>query len=162
MSLQLYTTFADIRSILGVTTEELPDSDLELESYLFGLQNGLDSIGSTLEAEYITASSAVSAGTETSAQKLLYRATRMYATAEVSLAVAYSLPMRAQKSITDGKAGLSRFTDSPFRDTLENLKGLVASAKSALEAAFTGASAKTVIPSFMSVVSPAIDPVVGE
>jgi len=164
MALIAFTTFADIRSVIGLTTEELPDTDLQLETYLFGLEAALDAISPNLVVAYVSAASAISASTETTTQKTLYRATRLFAVAQVGLAVAYSLPMRAQKAITDGKAGLSRFTDSPFRDTLENLQGLLASAQTNLATAYAasvGGIVTATLPSFMSVVSPAVDPVTG-
>lgn len=166
MTLTSYTTYADIRTILGVKVEELPDSDLALESYLFQLESVLLGVGANLISDYTAASAAVVAATETTLQKSMYRAVRLYAAASVSLAVAYSLPMRAQKAITDGKAGLSRFTDSPFRDTVQNLITLVDSSKAELQKQYTlylgsTPSQTTAMPSFMSVVTPAVDPVVG-
>lgn len=166
MELTAFTTYDDIRAMIGVTNKELPDTDLALESYLYGLENELEAVGANLEDDYMAASTAVASGTETTTQKALYRATRLFATASVALAVAYSLPMRAQKSITDGKAGISRFSDSPFKETLNNLLTLAASAKSSLAVQFAASTGSTVlstagIPFFMAVVSPAVDPVTG-
>lgn len=166
MSLTSYTTYADIRAILGVTEEELTDSDLALENYLFELESLLLGVGANLISDYTAAASAVVEATETTVQKAMYRAVRQYASAEVSLSVGYSLPMRAQKAITDGKAGLSRFTDSPFRDTVQNLVALTNERKTELEKQYTlflGGTPVTTraMPSFMSVVAPAVDPVVG-
>lgn len=166
MELIAFTTYADIRAIVGLSAKELPDEDLALESYIFGLQESLGAVSSTLEADYTSASANMSADSYTDSEQSLYRATRLFAAAQVSLAVAYSLPMRANKAITDGKAGLSRFTDSPFRDTVENLKGLFASAKANLEtvyASYKGLDSTTVVslPSFVRAVSPSVDPVTG-
>jgi len=164
MELIAFTTFADVRAVIGLTQEELPDSDLQLETYIFGLEGALDAISPNLEADYLAASAATASASETVTEKALYRATRLFAVAQVGLAVAYSLPMRSQKSITDGKAGLARFADSPYRDTLANLQALLAAAQTNLVSVYSasvGGSLASTIPSFMRAVSPTVDPVKG-
>lgn len=165
MELTAYTTFSDVRAIIGVTAEELPDTDLALEVYLFGLESELDGVSSTLNADFLVAAAAVVAGTDTTAQKVLYRATRLFATAQVASTAAQSLPLRAQKSITDGKASVSRFSDSPYKATLENLNKLLAQTKANLKEQYDiilGNGTVLNIPSFLGIVVPTIDPVVGE
>lgn len=166
MVLTAYTTFADIRSILGLSDIELTDSDLGLESYIFGLEVALTSVGSTLEEEYAVASSANTSGALTTVQKELYRAVRLFSTIFTCLTIAYSLPMRGQKSITDGKAGFTRFTDAPAKAMVDNLIGQLATAKAELVKQYaisTGQSSSRLegMPAFMGVVIPAVDPVTG-
>ncbi len=164
MELTAFTTYADIRTVLGISSDELPDEDLALETYLFGLMSELEAVSPTLESDYVVAASAVTNNTATETQKSIYRAARLFATIQVGLAAAYSLPLRAQKSLTDGKAGVSRFTGTPYKDTLENLQILLAQARVSLEskyALFTGGTVVATIPSFLSVVTPAVDPVTG-
>ncbi|MDI1362516.1 hypothetical protein [Methylotenera sp.] len=166
MTLTSYTTYNDIRAILGVNPKELPDADLALETYLFELETKLQEVGTDLIAKYTEAAAAVLTATETSLQKGLYRAVRLYASSSVSLSVAYSLPMRAQKSITDGKAGLDRFTGTPYKDTVDNLLNLAASyrddlAKQYILSAGGTPATITTIPAFMGVSSPSYDPVTG-
>ena len=51
MELTAFTTYDDIRAMIGVTNKELPDTDLALESYLYGLENELEAVGANLEDE---------------------------------------------------------------------------------------------------------------
>jgi hypothetical protein len=159
-----YTTFSDIRTILGVSIDELPDSDLELETYLFGLESALDDVGTSLIADYAAVTAPVVGNTATAEQIKLYRATRLYSALQVCENVSHSLPMRAEKSITDGKAGASRFTDSPIEQTIENMKALLAKALSNLQEAYAenlGTQVTITIPSFLAISVPSIDPVTG-
>jgi hypothetical protein len=162
MNLLSYTTYKDIRAVIGVSEDEMPDDELALDSYLFALEMEIDTIGASLQTDYATALTAVVASTATTAQANLVKATKLFAVFQVGKAVAYSLPMRAQKTITDGKAGVSRFADSPYKETLHNVSALLVTAKANLVekyAALSGGTTTSTFPSFMSVVSPAIDPV---
>lgn len=164
MALTDFTTYSDIRAIVGLTSDELPDSDLDLESFIFGLQFELKSVGATLEADYMDAMIAVQQATATVAQTDFYRATKLFSTTYVGLTVAYSLPMRAQKSITDGKAGVTRFSDSPYKETLNNLQTLTAAAKAAMSEKYSilkGIVTRRTLATFMLAVRPSTDPVTG-
>lgn len=164
MQLTSFTTYNDIRAILGLTAEELPDADLELETYLFDLERGLSEVGDNLLTDYEASLTAYTANTSTAQQSALYKATRLYSAIHVSLKIAYSLPMRAEKSVTDGKAAVFRFSDTPVEQMIEGLRGLAATASTNLKskyASFLGATSVNTLPSFMAVVSPSTDPVTG-
>lgn len=159
-----FTTYAEVRSAVGLSVDELPDSILATEMYLNSLELALDSV--TLPAEtpgpgpLITAFATIKAlQTRTAKQQKLYNLTRLFATYAVALEVATSLSMRAPKMIGDSKASLTRFSsEATFRDVAALLKAKVVDLRDQIEKIND-----TVISlnPYLTVVSRAIDPVTG-
>ena len=163
MALIDYTTPSDIRAVLGVNDEELEDSTLGLEVYSISLEGELEDVAVSLPSEYATVA-AIDEAARTDAQRRFYLATRLFATYVVAQQLGSGLPMFGPKDITDGKAGVSRFADSPYKQTIEEVKRQYKKSRRRLEDAFsavTSTSANTtVFRTFMVVSSPSTDPVV--
>ena len=159
MSILDYTTYDGIRAVLGVSTDELEDATLDLEIYDSGLVLDLEDVDLGLSEAYLALPA-----TRTATQDRFHRTVRMFAAYSVARQLTASLPMFGPKDISDGKATVTRFADSPYKEVTKRVKEGFDSARTRLEksyAALTSASYTLTIPTFMSVVSPASDPVTG-
>jgi len=159
-----YTTFAEIRAVLGVTTDELSDATLELDLYTYSLDLEIASIDAGLAAEF-AAVKAVAPVSRTTAQTTLYAAVKAFTPYAVAVQLASSLPLFAPKSITDGKASISRDSSAPYAATIAQCKFNYEKFRAGLEAAYSalvgGAASVVAVLPFLSVVSPSSDPVTG-
>jgi hypothetical protein len=159
-----YTTYNDIRSILGVSDQELSDATLGLEVYKSYLDSELDEVDSTLITEY-AAVVAVLEASRTAAQKRFYRTTRLFAVYAVARQLTTALPLFSPKDISDGKASLARFSDSPYREVTKKVTSEYDRLKTALLDAFYGLTSSTATSTARVYFSSAIlvpDPVTGE
>lgn len=116
-AISLYTTFSDIRAILGVSSDELDDSTLGLRVYADSLELDFIEIGESLPSA-ITSTEAVPLASRTQEQRTFLRLVEQFAAYAVARKVGTALPMMA-KTISDGKANLSRFADAPYKAALE-------------------------------------------
>lgn len=158
-----YTTYDDIRSALGVSSDDIEDSTLLLETWDNHLQFELEDVNAGLPAGYAVVV-AVQSGSRTAAQAKLYRATRLFATLAVANALSAALPMFGPKDVSDGKAVVSRFADSPYKATVKEVKAQLSIARERLKSAWAELNVSTATAStrpYMSVASPSVDPVVG-
>lgn len=163
MALTDYTSYVQIRALLGVEDDELADDTISLEVYVSGLLEDLLDIGVSLEADYATVN-AIAAEVRSTAQQRLWRTVRSFASFSVAKRVGTSLSMFGPKDITDGKAGVSRFSDAPYKATMKNIESEYGTAKQRLVEAFSayGSASITLAPRiYMSPSSPAFDPVTG-
>jgi hypothetical protein len=163
VAITTYTTYAEVRAALGVTEEELSDATLALDFYAYSLDIEVSSIDSGLPAQFAVVE-AIAAGSRTAAQAALFAAMKVFAPYAVAVQLASSLPLFAPKSITDGKASLSRDSSAPYAKTIEKCRANYERFRAILDAAYVelngGGGAVAVLP-FLSVVSPASDPVTG-
>ena len=146
-----------------MSVDELEDQTLGLESWDSHLQLDLEDIGTALPSSYITVA-AIPASSRTDVQARLYRSIRLFATLSVANALTASLSMFGPKDISDGKATLSRFSDSPYKETVKGVREQYTKAQSRLKDVWAefNASSLTVAPrSYMGVSSPSFDPVTG-
>lgn len=158
-----YTTYDDIRSALGVSADEIEDATLALETWDNHLQFKLDDINALLPESY-TEIVAISVASRTSTQAKLYRATRLYATLAVADALTASLPLFGPKDISDGKATVSRFADSPYKAVVLKVQSQFEEAKTRLVNAWAELNASSSVRAprtYMSTSSPTTDPVTG-
>lgn len=158
-----YTTYDDIRAALGVTAEEIDDATLALETWENHLQFEMDDIGSGIPAGY-SAVLVIPEESRTAAQARLYRAARLFTTLAVANSLTASLPMFGPKDISDGKATVSRFADSPYRATVSKIREQFEKAKDRLRSAWAdvNASTATLTPrSYLGTVPLGTDPVTG-
>lgn len=158
-----YTTPDDIRSVLGVTADELEDETLALETWDNLLMFELEDVHAGLPAGY-AAVVATEAATRTAVQSKLYRATRMYATLAVANGLTASLPMFGPKDISDGKATVSRFADSPYKPVVAEIRKQYEAARTRLKQAWAEMSASTATVTarpYFGVAKPTTDPVTG-
>lgn len=142
MSLIDYTTPSDIRALLGVSEDEISDATLSLEVYDAYLASELEDIGADLAATYSTVA-VVPEAARTSAQKKFYRLTRLFSSYAAAKQLTTSLPMFGPKDISDGKATVSRFADSPYRDVVKRITQEYDRLKSLLAEAFAGLTSST-------------------
>lgn len=158
-----FTTFADIRSTLGVSVDEMDDATLGLETWDNHLLFELEDVATTLASAYI-AVAAIPSASRTDVQAKLYRSTRLFATLAVANALTASLAMFGPKDIGDGKAVVSRFADSPYRETIKGVKEQYTKAQDRLKAAWGEFNVSTVVAaprSYLGISSPTYNPVTG-
>lgn len=166
MALTAYCDLDEIRAALGVNDIELPDTVLNLPVYEIGLVRELAKVAVSLPVAF-SASTAVAVESRTDAQEALVDATHLFSVYAAAKQVGVSLGAMAPKDIGDGKALMSRFSDSPYKDVLERVAQMYAEAKaSLLDAynAYAGANAATpsTTPATMfKASSRAFDPVTG-
>lgn len=123
-----YTSYAEIRTVCGVSAKELSDDELALELYNnvldlalaeITLPDDVDPGPGPLSVRYAAIKITPLSG-RTIKQQKLYNLTRMFATYTVAHEVATSLSMKAPKAIGDGKASLVRFApEATFQDVIE-------------------------------------------
>lgn len=158
-----YTTFDDIRSVLGVSTDELEDTTLALETWDSILLLDLEEVNANLASAYATVV-AIASASRTAAQAKFYRATRLFATLAVANSLTASLPMFGPKSISDGKATVSRFADAPYKAVIKSVQGQYEVNRDRVKQAYAELSSSSSVVtarSYLSAASPTVDPVVG-
>lgn len=156
-----YTSYDEVRAVLGVSSTEIPDKQLSLAIYgdLLWMQMNfveLSGFSGTLPAEYATVK-AIAEASRTTTQQLLYTTTRAFATYAVAFEVAQSLSMSAPKAQADGKRSLTRFSDqSTFRDTVKAITDRLSSLKHELKN-IGAVAVETSTLSLLSVITPDVD-----
>ena len=153
-----YTTYADVRAALGVSDDELSDETLGLEIYASALLLDLEDVNVALPAAY----AALPGSGRTEAQERFFVTSRLFATYAVARQLTSALPMFGPKDITDGKAGVTRFSDSPYKETIKKVQAEYDRYRTRLEKSYAGLSSGTftlTIPTFLSVASPDTDPI---
>lgn len=163
MALLDYTSYDEVRAVLGVSSDELEDATLALGVYSSNLNFELEGVSLQLPASY-SAVVAIASGSRTAVQQRLYDATRLFATYAVAKQLGTSLPLFGPKDITDGKSAISRFADSPYKETLKNIEGYYNRTRLNLEDAFAKLNlteAQVVTRKLLTASSPTSDPVIG-
>lgn len=163
MPLTDYTTYAEVRAALGTNVEEIDDPTLALPMYERGLVADLEDIKSALPGDYTTVA-AIDEGARTVAQQAFYTAVQLFAPYSVAAQLASSLPLFSPKQVSDGKAGFSRYADSPYKTAIENAKKLFDRYRARLADKYAAMQSTTDtlgLRPFFSTVSPTVDPVVG-
>ncbi len=159
-----FTSYNEVRSTVGLSIKELPDSELSSELYVNRLEISLASVTLTsdppgpgplqtrfLELLYLS--------TRTGDEQLLYNLTRLFATYSVALEAVVSLSMKAPKQISESKASLVRFSpESAYKDVIAEIKGKLADTKSQIES--LGSSTVSSL-NLLRTVAPTVDPVTG-
>lgn len=163
MALTDYTTYNDIRAVLGVSDEELEDTTLALEVYSVNLSKEMRGVHAQTVTQYTTISGKV-VGDRTAAEQQFYEQCRLFAVYAVAKQCLSSLPLFSPKDISDNKAAMSRFSDSPFRTTMKEVNARYTENKSDLAAAIatvlatSGTKAKR---TWMATAKSTTDPVTG-
>lgn len=103
-----YTTYAEIRSILGVSDEEIPDTELELPIWSMMLDQKLEEVSELVAVNRQTVSG-TPVENRTPAQIKFQAVSGLYAAYAVAQELLVSLPMFGFKQLTDGKAEIIRF-----------------------------------------------------
>ena len=159
-----YTACSDVRAVLGVDTDELPDDELNTALYADSLEavlkltdvdNAVGGAGSLFD-KYATII-AVSEGSRTADQINMKTVIRLLCTYYVAQVVIPGLSMRAKKAETDGKSAATRFSaESTFQDVAMLIESKIASYLDLAANIGTSSSAAR-IPIMLGVATPATD-----
>lgn len=166
MNITTYTSYNEIRYVIGLSVKELTDDQLGSTIYENTLSLAIasvavpETVGSgTFREEFSTISNTAEA-TRTTSQQKFYDLARLFATYVVADAVCKTLPMTAPKMLSDSKASLTRFSaESTYKDVVAAIKDMVASIKQEIEN--IGSTTAVVLP-YLAVLKPETDPVLGE
>lgn len=165
MALAEFTTFDDIRAVLGVSKDDLGDATLSLAVYEHSLVSELDDIDLVLIADFKTASNKVPAD-RTAAETRFLRATRLFAPYSVGRQLLSALPLFAPKEHSDGKAHVTRFALDPYKETIKSVREQHERFRARLAAAYAAFKSATApaIPArlYFAKSTPTTDPVTGE
>ena len=115
-----YTTYDEIRAILGVAQLELEDATLALGLYERLLEEDLTSVDDGLIAQY-AAIAAIAEGSRTTAQQKYYDVIQLFSAYSTARHLLSSLQYFAANQITDGRASEQRVAD-PYSATRENVE----------------------------------------
>ena len=160
MLIQHYTTFDDIRAALGVGSKELKDDTLTLDLYSSALMADLEDVSLAVPTTY---TQALSSDPQSDAEIRFINAAKVFATYSVAKHLTVSLPVFSPVKIEDGKAAMTRAND-PHRETVAAVNREFERWKSRLLAAYqslVSESSVSVQRDYLSVISPAEDPVTG-
>jgi len=167
MDITNYLSYDEVRVTCGLSSDELPDTELEMEIYGNVLSLALSGVDLTdeapgpgplstrfLEIKTTTISS------RTALEQELYDLTRIFSIYTVALEVVVSLSMKAPKTISDSKATLTRFSpESGYKDVIARIESVLEDALSRIK----NIVETTVDPlPLMGVAVPATDKVTGE
>lgn len=160
IAIAAYTTCDSVRATLGLNSKELPDTLLEAEIFALALEEDLTGVASTFVADYTTA-----AALSTTVAINFVRAARIFSTYSVAFECTGALPLFTTKAITDGKAGIYRDGNSPYKETVAKVTAKYEAARRALLEAYglydgTAIASATPYP-MLGVSTLATDPVTG-
>jgi hypothetical protein len=164
VALEDYTSQDEVRAALGVDSDELSDATLDLDMYYQYLLVELRSISATLLTDFATVVG-IAEGSRSEVQAALFAAVKLFAPYAVAVFALPSLPLLAQKALTDGKASVTRFSGEPYKDTSERVQAMYEKLRTDLIAAsgtYLGSSSVSSLRPFLSAVGLAVDPVTGE
>jgi len=161
-----YTSYDEVRSACGLSTDDLPDETLALEMYGNALDLRLGEVtlpddppGPGDLATRFAEIKALDESARTTLEQKLYNLTRLYATYAVAVEVATSLSMRAAKSISDSKTTLVRFSpESTYELVIDKLNDLMSTTRESIE---NIVDSSVDVSEYVVVVSPDTDPVTG-
>ena len=162
LTLTDFTSPAEIRAILGVSSKELKDETLALSVYARELSFDLYDISPDLEATDL----ALPPSGKTTAQQRFYDATQLFSAYATCQRLLTSLPLFAPKSLTDGRAQFDRQID-PLQDVREGVDASFQLAQKRLRETFEAltstpvTAAPTVFRTIMGSTGIAVDPVTG-
>jgi len=153
-----YTSYAEVRSTIGMSTDTLPDTVLSLELYANSLELALDGID--IAEASLNPIKTVFLTLDPSADSTAYNLTRLFSTYSVALEVAVSLSMRAPKTLSDSKVTLTRFSDaSTYSSVIEAITEKLKQLKDDLES--IGDQTAAAATPYLTAVKPTYDPVTG-
>jgi len=149
-----YTSYPEIRATIGLSIDELPDAELELEIYANSLEIEMDSL-TLIDATHNPIKEKFF-DLDPDDDSTVYNQTRIFATYSVALEAAISLSIKTPKSLTDSKVGYSRWSsESAFKDVIAAIRARIGDITGDLEGTSTEA-----LPLF-AVIKPDYDPVLG-
>lgn len=116
-------TYADVRALLSLNNQELPDADLALDLYRIRLNMKLTAISGVYPADYAEgARNLVELHDALDDEDSMKNYIRLYAVYSVASQVLQSVGLRAYKTLSDGKATMTRFSpESVYKDTVTSV-----------------------------------------
>lgn len=108
MAITTYTSYAEIRAVLGVSSTELTDAQLALPIYDLHSTLVLEDVYVDLPADFATVSALPS---KSANQQRFLDLTKLYVPYAIANELVKSLPMSTVKQLTDGRAGFMRQDD---------------------------------------------------
>jgi hypothetical protein len=155
-----YTSFAEVRAILGVSEDEVEDATLGLPVYATNLEAELRDVSLSLPTSYQAVRAKI---VRTPEEDWFFRITQQFAAHVVAKQCLTALPMAAPREMSDGKASMSRFADSPYRDTIRRVESDLETNRTRLKAALdaVNASATIITRQVYFARSSSVDPVTG-
>ena len=129
-----YTSYDEIRAVLGVSDEELEDTTLALPIYAQKLGFELEDISVNLETVYETARAAA---TPSTLQTKLLNAVQVFAAYAIAKHLLGSASLFAPRRVGDGRAETERVTD-PFETLRDDVEAAYLSLKQRVSAALVG------------------------
>lgn len=136
-----FTSYAEIRAVLGVSATELPDSVLEQPQWETILNIELEEISDNLATKYAYIVEMYGGVFIEPPDGLLkkerkfYELTRLYAAYVLAKNLLTSLPIFSVQQLTDGRASFTRQTDI-FADVRDGILGMCTTLKSKLSLAY--------------------------
>lgn len=114
-----YTSYDEIRAVLGLSTKDLEDTTLALALYERNLTMELAEVDAGVKAQYL-AVAGITENTRTAAQQTFYEVTQVFSAYSISRQLLTSLPYFALQRVTDGRAEGEREHDA-FKDTKDSI-----------------------------------------
>ena len=161
LTLTDFTSAGEVRTLLGLTDEELEDSQVESDLCAMHLARELQAVAPAIEMDFLDLKG-LSLEDE---ERAFSDAVRLFAAHSVATLLAGALPLLAPKTVTDGKASYNRFAEAPFKTVMDTVNRGYLRARRELQttyAAFIGeeAKARNVFAGIRSA-SPTTNPVTG-
>lgn len=163
MELVEYMSYDEVRAALGVNDIELPNAKLALGMYVHNLTAELEEVDVGLPAKFVEVSG-IDESVRTDKQRRFFETTRMFALYAVAKQLCTTLPMFGPKEVSDSKTSISRFSDSPYKETVKMIKEQYNLNKSRLDKAYGDVmTVEKTMPTqtFLLVSSPTTDRVTG-
>lgn len=160
MTLATYTTPAEIRAVLGVSTTELPDAVINLPMYETNLDLALEDVATTLQALYLAAVAVLPADRTANETKLV-KLVSLYSAYVIARDMLTSLSQFAVSRLTDGKAEFQRYDG--FAEVREGVSAMLSTLRAKIITLLLGIGGTDAVvsPTFRHIVVVAInkDPV---
>lgn len=153
-----YTSYDEVRSVSGMSIDELPDTELALLLYANALELELD--GLTIATTALNPIKTVFFTLDQDTDSTAYNLTRMFSTYTVALEVYVSLSMKAPKTLSDSKVTIGRFSpESTFKDAIQAVKDKLSQIRDSL-IGIGAEETDTTLP-YLTAIKPDYDPVTG-
>ena len=133
MALTDYTTYAEVRAVLGVSNKDISDATLGLPIYVSRLEESMLGVHENLLDKYTLLKAQDSTTTPyTKLETRFLNAVQVYAAYQVGAILLASAQMFSLKRVTDGRAEGERFSD-PFALLREDVNTVLADLKTSLQ-----------------------------
>lgn len=159
-------SFEDVRAVLGLSDEELPDSRLALPVFSTSVAEAVESVHPELETIYdsLKLKQETDPTTLTRTERKIVNLTEVYATYRMAKLLLVGMRAGTMKRITDGKAEVERF-QVDIESLLEEIDAMLADLLARLLSALEdyGLTVEVPAPTYLlGTATLGVDPVTGE